>query len=54
MHTHASLQSQVEVLVDYWKWQENDKILNVLPVHHIHGLINVLNCGLWAGAQIEA
>ena len=24
-----------------------------LPVHHIHGIINILSCGLWAGATVH-
>jgi malonyl-CoA/methylmalonyl-CoA synthetase len=24
-----------------------------LPLHHIHGIINILSCALWAGATIE-
>jgi malonyl-CoA/methylmalonyl-CoA synthetase len=27
--------------------------LNVLPLHHVHGIINVLSCALWAGACCE-
>ena len=24
-----------------------------LPLHHIHGIINILSCGLWAGARVH-
>ena len=24
-----------------------------LPLHHIHGIINILSCGLWAGATVD-
>src|SRR5690606_31519944 len=24
-----------------------------LPLHHVHGIINVLSCALWAGARIH-
>ena len=52
--THANIQAQIETLVAAWEWQPNDTIPLFLPLHHIHGIINVLSCGLWTGAQIEA
>ena len=51
--THQNIQFQTECLVDAWQWQTNDKILNILPLHHIHGIINVLSCALWSGACCE-
>ena len=30
-----------------------DRILNVLPLHHVHGVINVVSCALWSGATLE-
>src|SRR5207245_1526436 len=30
-----------------------DWILLVLPLHHVHGIINLLTCALWAGARCE-
>lgn len=33
-----------------WQWSQNDHILNVLPLHHVHGIVNVLGCALWSGA----
>jgi malonyl-CoA/methylmalonyl-CoA synthetase len=51
--THANMQAQIESLVDAWKWRPDDCIPLFLPLHHIHGIINVLSCGLWAGATIE-
>ena len=49
--THEHIQSQVTSLITAWEWTSNDRILNILPLHHIHGIINVLTCALWAGAQ---
>ncbi len=48
--THANIQAQVTSLVEAWAWQQSDRILHVLPLHHIHGIINVLTCALWVGA----
>jgi malonyl-CoA/methylmalonyl-CoA synthetase len=51
--THANIQAQVESLVSAWHWSANDHILHVLPLHHIHGVVNVLLCSLWSGAICE-
>lgn len=48
--THACLSSQIETLVKAWEWQADDHIVNVLPLHHVHGIVNVVSCALWAGA----
>ena len=34
-----------------WGWTKEDHIMNVLPLHHVHGIMNVLNTSLWSGAQ---
>jgi malonyl-CoA/methylmalonyl-CoA synthetase len=49
--THANIQAQVMSLITAWEWQADDRILHVLPLHHIHGIINILTCALWAGAE---
>jgi malonyl-CoA/methylmalonyl-CoA synthetase len=51
--THACIQAQVESLVSAWRWRGDDRIPLFLPLHHIHGIINVLSCGLWVGARID-
>ncbi len=51
--THANIEAQVECLAEAWQWRQNDRILNVLPLHHVHGIINVLCCALWSGATCE-
>ena len=52
VHTHRSISNQVEVLHGAWKWTPEDVILNVLPLHHVHGLVNVTLCALTAQAQV--
>jgi malonyl-CoA/methylmalonyl-CoA synthetase len=49
--THQNIQAQVTSLISAWGWKASDRILHVLPLHHIHGIINVLTCALWAGAE---
>ena len=51
--THAQLRSQIETLVESWAWTENDRTIHVLPLHHTHGIVNVLCCALYSGAQLE-
>ncbi len=51
--THANLRAQIESLVAAWDWSRNDRILLVLPLHHVHGIVNVLCCALWSGATCE-
>lgn len=51
--THANIQAQVETLVTAWEWTPRDTILHVLPLHHLHGIINALACALWSGATCE-
>ena len=48
---HDHIQAQVTSLVTAWEWTSDDRILNILPLHHIHGIINILTCALWAGAE---
>ncbi len=54
VHTHGSLQAQIESLVAAWSWSLDDRTLLVLPLHHVHGVVNVTLCALWAGARCEA
>ncbi|XP_047645676.1 malonate--CoA ligase ACSF3, mitochondrial isoform X5 [Phacochoerus africanus] len=42
--------SVVTGLVRKWAWTQDDVILHVLPLHHVHGLVNKLLCPLWVGA----
>ncbi|MEX0289856.1 MAG: acyl-CoA synthetase [Flavobacteriaceae bacterium] len=51
--THANIEAQITTLVNAWAWEKDDAILNVLPLHHVHGIINVMSCALWVGASCE-
>jgi malonyl-CoA/methylmalonyl-CoA synthetase len=51
--THANLRAQLETLSDAWGWRADDRTLLVLPLHHVHGIVNVLSCALWNGAVCE-
>ena len=54
VHTHRSLLAQVSSLTEAWAWSPDDRILLVLPLHHVHGLVNVVLTALWNGATCEA
>lgn len=51
--THRTIEAQVSTLVKAWEWSATDHILCVLPLHHVHGIINVISCALWSGATVE-
>lgn len=51
--THNNIKAQVQALVEAWEWSQEDHILNILPLHHVHGIINVMSCALWPGACCE-
>src|SRR5256712_13345151 len=51
--THANLVAQVTSLVAARGWHSDDHILLLLPLHHVHGIVNVLGCALWSGARCE-
>lgn len=51
--THDNIAAQIMSLVGAWEWSADDRILLCLPLHHVHGIINVVSCALWAGAACE-
>jgi len=51
--THQNIEAQINSLVTSWEWSKDDHILNILPLHHVHGIINILSCALWKGACCE-
>ena len=51
--THKNLEAQVSTLIKAWEWTSADHILCVLPLHHVHGIINVVSCSLLSGATCE-
>jgi len=51
--THANIAAQIATLVEAWEWSADDRTLLCLPLHHVHGIINVVSCALWSGARCE-
>jgi malonyl-CoA/methylmalonyl-CoA synthetase len=40
-------------LLQAWEYAPSDRLLHVLPLHHIHGVVNALLTPLFAGSTIE-
>jgi malonyl-CoA/methylmalonyl-CoA synthetase len=51
--THANIGAQVAALVEAWEWRPSDRLLLVLPMHHVHGIINGLCSALAVNAICE-
>ena len=51
--TRRNIEAQIKSLVEAWEWTSDDVIPLFLPMHHIHGIINILSCALWAGASVH-
>jgi malonyl-CoA/methylmalonyl-CoA synthetase len=54
VHTHASLAAQVDGMHAAWGWRDSDHTLLLLPLHHVHGIVNVVCCALACGAHVTA
>ena len=48
--THGNLTANLNSLHEAWGWQEEDVLLHVLPIFHVHGLVVALHGALNAGA----
>ncbi len=51
--THRNLISNLDALHEAWGWQDNDVLLHVLPIFHVHGLFVALHGALDAGATTK-
>ena len=51
--THGALGAQIQSLITAWEWTSSDRTLLVLPLHHVHGILNIVCCALWSGAALE-
>ena len=53
LHTGSGLGAQAASLAAAWALAPGDAVLNALPLHHVHGLVNALVAPLAAGAAVE-
>jgi malonyl-CoA/methylmalonyl-CoA synthetase len=51
--THRNLEAQMAALTSAWGWTAADRVLHVLPLNHVHGIVNVLGCAMSSGAVCE-
>jgi acyl-CoA synthetase (AMP-forming)/AMP-acid ligase II len=47
------LEAQCKSLKQAWEYTPDDRLLHVLPLHHIHGTVNAMLTPLLAGSSIE-
>jgi len=52
VHTHATLSAMTATLRAAWGWSASDRVLNCLPMHHLHGVVNVAACAQASGASV--
>ncbi|QHQ35527.1 malonate--CoA ligase [Algicella marina] len=52
MLSQRNLLSNSQVLVDYWRFTEDDVLLHALPIFHTHGLFVATNVSLLAGGSM--
>jgi malonyl-CoA/methylmalonyl-CoA synthetase len=51
--THSGLGAQANSLIEAWKMSSNDYLLHVLPLHHVHGIVNATLAPLMSGGTVE-
>lgn len=52
MISHRNLVSNMFALKKVWRWTENDVLLHVLPLFHVHGLFVALHGALNSGCKV--
>ncbi|HCW18284.1 MAG TPA: malonyl-CoA synthase, partial [Achromobacter sp.] len=52
MLSHGNLAANARVLHEYWGWREDDVLLHMLPIFHVHGLFVASHGALLAGAKM--
>jgi malonyl-CoA/methylmalonyl-CoA synthetase len=54
VHTHGSIAAMVDGMATAWGWSAADRTVLVLPLNHVHGLVNISLTPLAVGACCEA
>ena len=42
----------MDAMLSAWRLTKEDTVLNVLPLHHVHGMINCVMSPLYAGGTV--
>lgn len=53
MLSHGNLASNATVLCNLWGFRQDDCLLHMLPIFHVHGLFVALGCVLMSGASMR-
>ena len=51
--THETITFQSRSLNEAWNYDSTDHLIHVLPLHHVHGIVNGLTATLLAGGTVE-
>lgn len=51
--SHRALHAQMQSLTHAWKLTDKDIVLHVLPLNHVHGIVNALMSPLNVGGMVE-
>jgi len=51
VHTHGNLLAAVAAIAQYWRFTPEDRLLNCLPLYHIHGLSFACHTALVCGCE---
>jgi len=51
--THTSLSAQASSLITAWEMSPSDHLLHVLPLHHVHGIVNATLAPIMSGGAVE-
>lgn len=52
MLTQDNLASNGEMLIDFWRFTPEDRLIHALPIFHVHGLFVAVHCVLLSGASM--
>ena len=52
VHTVKTLKAQMDAMIKAWQWKIDDCIVNFLPMHHIHGIVNCVMTPLYHGCTL--
>ena len=51
--SRGAVQANLEALAHIWSWDEQDRLIQALPLFHVHGLGNGLHCWLISGCRMR-
>lgn len=52
MLTQDNLASNGEMLIEFWRFTPDDRLIHALPIFHVHGLFVAVHCVLFSGASM--